>query len=365
MLEKFVSFLRVPEHTHSMFPGITKCSDSSLIIHCQSGSGFESADAVMYQFRSIDGGKTWQFEGQIPGYAKLDFSEPFSYCSKPAALADGTLLSAGYGARRDKPEMTLSDYSREFGRYPEFYNFLLRSSDNGKTWNNFEWIEHEYAGIENSGPLVQLNDGSLIFTGAPFVLNAPVNRGLVFKSDYSGRNFKEYSCFFEDENIIPFETRSVQFADGTIAIIFWAYDLKNDKNLNNHIVFSGDNGKTWSRAFDSGLAGQAANLFVYKDRLFALQARRSGDAPGLFINEIFIGKDKISTGNDICLWSANGTKGKTGEINQLFESLKFGQPSVLTDDDTCLLVFWSAVSGTYQIEIHGFNIDFLNVNHKE
>ena len=75
MLEKFVSFLRVPEHTHSMFPGITKCSDSSLIIHCQSGSGFESADAVMYQFRSIDGGKTWQFEGKIPGYCFLRGTE--------------------------------------------------------------------------------------------------------------------------------------------------------------------------------------------------------------------------------------------------------------------------------------------------
>ena len=354
MEEIFMSTLQVPGLSHAMFPGITECRDGALLIHAQGACGFEAADARMFQFRSTDGGRTWQFEGILSERKNFKYSGVFSETCKPVVLADGTVLTSGYGFLRDKPEMTLSEYSRRFGRYPEMKNFNLRSTDNGKTWGDYEWIEHEYPGIENSGPCVLLNDGSVIFTGAPFVLNAEINRGLVFKSDPSGKNFKEYSCFFAHSDITPFETRSAQLADGTIAIIFWAYDLKKNENLNNHIVISRDNGKTWSKAFDTGLAGQASNLFVYEDRLFALQARRTGNDPGLFINEIFIADDKISTGSDICLWSANGAKGKTGEINLLFETIKFGQPSILVRNGEILLVFWSAASGSYRIEIHGF-----------
>ena len=359
MKKTFTATLQVPGCSHAMFPGITECQDGSLLIHCQGASGFESPDARMFQFRSTDDGRSWQFEGILSDRKDFKFTGIFSETCKPAVLADGTVITSGYGFLRDRPDLTLSDYSRQFGRYPEMKNFNLRSTDNGKTWGNYEWIDHEYTGIENSGPSVRLNDGSVIFTGAPFELTAEINRGLVFKSDPAGKNFKEYSCFFADKNVTPFETRSAQLADGTIAIIFWAYDLKKNENLNNHIVISRDNAKTWSKAFDTGLAAQASNLCVYKNRLFAVQARRTGNDPGIFVNEIFISGETVSTGSDICLWSANGAKGKTGEINQLFESLKFGQPSVFVHKDEILLVFWSATSGNYRIEVYGYKADIL------
>lgn len=356
MKKIFSTFLQVPTCPAAAFPGMVKCSDGSLVIHCSGSSAFESSDARMFQFRSTDGGSGWEFEGPLAS-APSPFAEPFSNCCKPTLLKDGTLITAGYGFRRDRPEMGLSDYSQKFGRYPEIYNFIMRSKDSGRTWSTHEWIRHEYDGIENSGPVLQLNDDSLLFTGAPFVLNAAVNRGLVFKGEPDATNFKEYSCFFESTDIIPFETRSVQLDNGTIAVIFWAYDLKNSKNLNNHIVFSDDNGKTWSKAFDTGLAGQAANLLTYQERLFAVQARREGENPGVFINEIFRTSDGITTGDDILIWTAADCVGKNEEINQQFVSLKFGQPSVMIDGDRLLFVFWSAASGSYRIEIHGFEIN--------
>ena len=54
MQELFVSFLQVSDRTHSMFPGITKCADGSLIIHCQSGSEFEASDTVIFQYFNIN-----------------------------------------------------------------------------------------------------------------------------------------------------------------------------------------------------------------------------------------------------------------------------------------------------------------------
>ena len=182
--------LQVPGCSHAMFPGMAKCSDGAFLLQCNAGSDFEGSDCSMYQFRSTDGGKNWHFEGNIAEMKQLPFSEPFSCTSKPSVLQDGTLISGGYGFRRDMPEMGLSDYSAKFGRYPEMFNFVLRSTDNGKTWGEYEWIRHDYAGIENSGPMLRLKDGTLLFTGVPFVLNAPLNRGLVFSGDADGL----YAC---------------------------------------------------------------------------------------------------------------------------------------------------------------------------
>ena len=122
-------------------------------------------------------------------------------------------------------------------------------------------------------------------------------------------------------------------------------------------MISKDNGRTWGKALDLGIAGQAANLFTAENRLFSVQARREGKDLGIYMNEIFLEEDAVSTGEDILLWSANGTTGKSGDINERFVSLKFGQPSVLIDGEKMFLVFWSAVTGTYRIEIHSFDLN--------
>ena len=340
----------------SAFPGAVELPNGELLMLFTGGSGFESSDAALVQARSRDGGESWEFEGKILDPADAGYSCPFTFCAKPTPLPDGEVIAAGYGFLRDRPEMGLSDYAEKFGRFPTVQNSLLRSRDGGHSWSRLEKISHPREGLELSGPALACRDGKLRIFASPFLLNSPRQEGLAFESGDNGRSWTLRGTFFASPSIAPWEVRGAELPSDRLLLVFWAYDLKAQRHLNNHIVWSDDGGRTWSPPADTGLRGQAANLLVADGKVFILQARREGDSPGIYLTELTSWSESgVETGAEILLWDAAG-KGNSGtRIEEEFASLKFGQPSILhLRDDSFLLIFWQCSGCEYHIECHKF-----------
>lgn len=348
--------IRDPRFPVSAFPGAVELPNGEVVMLFVGGSGFESSDAELVQARSRDGGESWGFEGKILDPIRAGYTMPFTFSAKPTLLPDGEVIAAGYGFLRDRPEMGLSDYAEKFQRFPTVENALLRSRDGGRSWSLPEKIRHDRDGLELSGPALACRDGKLRFFASPFLLNAPRQEGLAFESGDGGGSWEAVGTFFASPEIAPWEVRGAELASGRLLLVFWAYDLKHQKHLNNHIVWSDDGGRTWSRPVDTGLRGQASNLLIAEDRVAVLQARREGDATGLYLTELEDWSEAgVTPGETIRLWDAAGKSNSGSRIEEEFASLKFGQPSILPlRDGTFLLIFWQCTGSEYHIECRKF-----------
>lgn len=349
--------IKHPESKQAIFPGVTKLDDGSLFMIFVAGSDFESADQRLVKARSTDNGKTWHIDGYLYDTANLPFKEPFTDCAKPTNLGNGRLIAAGYGFIRDRPDMGLSDYAEKFGRFPKCLNTVLTSDDYGKSWNGPEFIKHEYDGLELSGPVMKCASERLAFFAAPFVLNADKFEGFCYSSDDGGKNWSKIGSFFTSTDVTPWEVRSIQLPNGRIVLVIWAYDLKKQRHLANHVVWSDDDGRTWSKPIDTGLRGQASNLFLFKGKLGVLQARRESPRPGICLSIIDLHDDSVNVIDEAYAWDAAGLANKQGNIETQFAALKFGQPSMVQiTDSQYVLFFWNCTDGTYRVQSWGLEI---------
>lgn len=344
--------VRDPDTVVSAFPGVAQLANGDLLMYFCSGSRFEAADSHLMQARSKDGGSSWQIERCIADTNCMKSPEPFTFCCKPTVLSDGSIVSGGYGFFRDRPDMGLSDYAEEYKRFPKMGNCILRSNDNGASYTAPEIIAHKYSGLEISGPILAGSDGKLRIFATPFELNAPENLGVTLISDDQGKSWYEGGCFFRSPDVAPWEVRAVELASGRILLVFWAFDLKAQKHLDNKIVYSDDGGLSWSEVIDTNLRGQASNWVVFDGKAALLQARREGDNPGIYLNimEKFDGRVPEFS-EDICLWNASGKANRDGRIEEQFAALKFGQPSaIVLDDGSWLLIFWQMADDKYTVQ---------------
>lgn len=343
----------------SMFPGAALLPDGKILLLYNSGSGFEAGDCRMYKAWSLDQGESFQFDGVMYEPGLVPFDLPFTVCVKPTVLDHGEILAVGYGYLRDKPEMGLSDYAEQYGRFPQVKNITLRSRDNGRTWDRLEVIDHEFEGLELSGPAVMGQDGKLHFFAAPFVLKSDMQSGLSYESSDRGHTWQRTGTFFRSSDIAPWEVRAMQMPNGRIVLIMWLFDLKKQTHCNTALVWSDDFGKTWSAPCDTGLRGQASNMLLYRGELYLLQARREGDHPGIFLNKAsFDAQDRVVVGPDCCVWDAAGQASRGDRIEQQFLTMRFGQPSALMlKDGTCLLFFWHCDGISYSVQAWKIKIE--------
>lgn len=142
--------------------------------------------------------------------------------------------------------------------------FLSSSKDGGLTWSTPEQMGTSPFDIETpiTGPILILKDGTW---ACQFELNKPyddpepwLHSSVLMYSSDEGKTWPSFSVLSNDPRIFYWDQRPSVLSDGTILNLFWTFDRQDAVYLNIHAKSSGDNGRTWSDMWDTGIPGQPA-----------------------------------------------------------------------------------------------------------
>lgn len=342
------------------FPGAVRLPSGELYAMFSTGDDFEGR-MTMAAARSVDDGKSWNFEGPVFGDFDLGLGS-----LKPTLLHDGTLVAIGYGFRFGEAGLV----NAATGGLASGGNFIAFSRNGGRGWSAPQRIDTGHPEVlETSGPCLELGNGDLLAVGTPFVMwdgSMPSGRrGFVLRSTDRGGSWRSDAVFFDSPGgvIAPYETRIVRQPSGRLVVMIWCLDETAGKSLNNHVVCSDDDGHSWSRPIDTGIAGQASNLLPLADgTLLAVHCVREGDDPGLFLAHAAIIDGRWETMRQSKIWSGRASE-RIHSLKDMDENLKFGQPSLLSlADGDYLAVHWASAGKSGRILGHRLRISPEQIN---
>ena len=345
------------------FPGITCLPSGELLALFELGEAFESVDSRTVLSRSTDAGKTWQLQGELYDQNKLGLGFPCSETLKTLLLKDGRLMATGYRFHRKDPNQTIAN-PKTGGVLPADV-VVTFSTDLGRNWALPRVIEHGLPEpVELSGPCIESASGDLLGTAAPFKCwdgsNPTGLLGILFRSRDKGQTWDTSGRFFQTpaRDVVPFESRLIEMQPGRLVTISWAYDMTHNRNLNNHVTVSRDNGKTWSAPIDTGHLGQASNLlWLGGEQLLSIHAHREGET-GLFIRLVDFTNDVWNVKDETVIWGRGNVGTNSAVLADLFWNLKFGQPSLLNLGGGELLAYhWAVEKMQYCIKIHRLRLN--------
>jgi hypothetical protein len=168
-------------------------------------------------------------------------------------------------------------------------------------------------------------------------------RTVAFVSHDRGRTWPEYLDLYGGPgNIIYFESKIVQLADGRLVGAAWGYDEAAGKDTPNQYVVSADGGQTWTAPTSTGLFGQTGTPFPLADGRLLYIYRRL-DQPGLWAAIARLEGDRWINESQTPLWgaSASGLTAHGGNMAQNYHVLKFGAPCInLTPKGDLFVAFW-------------------------
>lgn len=338
----------------AIFPGIVQLLDESLLAIFSIGQAFDAADQRAFVSKSSDLGRTWTSPRRLHDHQFLP--NQISESLKPLLLSDGSILATGYGFVR--PDDTTPIVAPDTFDVLPIRNMVSKSFDSGQTWEVPQFIEIGGKPLEMSGPCIQLKSGRIIGVAPPFHLGVKDHSGWIIYSDDQGKSWGKLSEFFKSPGgeIAAWECRLCATDANEVAVLFWAYDNKNQRNLNNHIVFSKDGGRTFGLAADTGVRAQASNLiWLGGDRILTIHAHRE-DPVGLWVREVDVAGGTFEIRREINLMSGKEMGSETSDIRQQFGSLKFGQPSLLRlSNGQVLAACWAFENSQHVIK--GFYLD--------
>ncbi|MFA5645644.1 MAG: sialidase family protein [Candidatus Ratteibacteria bacterium] len=348
---------------HAYFPGLTKLSSGDILAMFPIQEAFSATGDEMFISRSTDNGRRWIFEGgtgKNPSFGDLKIGG-----LKPTVLDDETLVAMGYGFYRTSLEYFENSLT---GGLPDGENMISFSYDGGKTWSLTQIIPLNRPEIlEVSGPCIQLRNGDLLATGATFPMwdgTRPSGRiGVVVRSKDRGKTWDDTTLFYQgDGKISPYETRSCLLPDGRIVTIVWMLDEESGKNLNNHVVFSEDNGRTGLQPLDTGIPGQASNVISLADTLLlSIHCYREGEV-GLYVHIVDSANCGWKTIAGEKIWGGAPSV-RIGNLDDMGKRLRFGQPSLLPlGGGEFLAAHWAVEDCLGKILAHRIRIhpDFLS-----
>jgi BNR repeat-like domain len=348
---------------HGYFPGLAALPSAELLAFFVIGEAFESADAATHLSRSLDGGLTWKLQG--PLYPSDHEGVPTSDYLKASPLDDGTLVALGYRFQRHDPEQGIG--IAETGGLLPGDNIVSFSRDSGRSWLRPTVIARTHPELlEVSGPCLQTQQGDLLAVAAPLKLpdgsNPSGQCGILLRSTDGGATWSDRERFFEtpDGNVTPLESRICQMEDGRLVVLSWGYDYRAERHLPNHVAVSRDNGLSWTAPIDTGVMGQASNLIAWGgDQLLTIHAHRAENHPGIYVRKVDFRAERWTTIEEACIYGS-GRPVQTTEgqpIVDMFQSLRFGQPSLLrTGDDEVLATHWCVEDGQGKIRTHRIRV---------
>ena len=337
----------------SAFPFIAECNDGTLVALHVIGEAFESVNSTTYASYSNDGGKTWSEPVSI--FDSSEYNYPVSDCAKPTRLPDGSLIAFGYAYDRRNPDYPLGN--PETGGLLDDFIFYVTSTDNGKTWSkptavDCSWGPH----VEASAPITVLQSGAWVspITGFPKwdgTMTGPMC-GRLMRSDDNGKTWNDDAvCMQFDEPVTCYEQRVCELASGTLINIGWNENTQTGERMYNHYTASFDGGRTWTAPESTGVMGQASSVCaIGGEKLLALHAvRRDTDRPGIYAYIVDFSEHMWNVVESTVVWEPAMPMIKDAKMAEIFSFLKFGQPgAILLSDGDVMMSHWCAEEGRYR-----------------
>jgi sialidase-1 len=345
---------------HAYFPGLLQLSSGDLLALFVIAEAFSAANGTTYISRSSDLGSTWQLQGRL--YDKSVVGIPTNDSMKATQLQDGTLVAIGYRFHRLDPDRPAS--IEETGGMVPGDDLVAFSRDEGRTWSIPQVIPRQRPELyEISGPCIQLRNGHLLAAGGFMPLPDGTfpsgNGGVVLRSKDGGKTWDDGVRFFPKGHVTAWETRLCAMEEGRVVAILWAYDVKTKKHLPNHVVVSHDDGRTWGEPINTGIMGQASNLYWLEGNLLLSIHAHRAENPGLFVRLVDFTDDKWKLLKENAIWGAGvGRQTRQGQsMYRMFSSLRFGQPALLRLRTGALVAtHWSVENCQGRIKLHRLHL---------
>ena len=282
--------------------------------------------------RSTDNGKTWAKPTTIMDYRLDDGSHAIFTCRDETVLCFVGVQASWYGYSK-APEGFEKDID---GLNTKQY--VLRSTDNGKTWSQPIWLKSPGSFYErcHGGRPIQLADGGILW--ATYYSNWTENGdrrlfGAIRRSDDSGKTWPVISRIVRKDNSID-EPAIAQLKDGRLILVTrpdGAVFLSEDKGVTwkdsgTRLVTKGrfkapqlvvlgdgtvvaiatwnmlrvwiskDNGKTWTKdiPLDTSCYGYPGSFILEKDESILFPYCSSGGAP----NNVYVVRIRVNEARD-------------------------------------------------------------------
>ena len=174
--------------------------------------------------------------------------------------------------------------------------------------------------------------------------------GRLLRSSDQGKTWNDDAVIMAlGETVAIFEQRVCQLKEsGKLVSIAWNEDLKTGERYNNHYSVSEDNGQTWTGGLDTGVRAQASSVCaIGGDRLLALHSkRRDTDRPGIYADIVHLADNKWNVESETLIWEPAVPVVRDKNMAEVFAFLKFGQPGAcLLQDGTVLTTHWFIDNG--------------------
>ncbi|HNX05643.1 MAG TPA: YhcH/YjgK/YiaL family protein [Opitutales bacterium] len=339
----------------AMFPNLCELDDGTILCCFTISEAMESVDMRCHLAKSADGGKTWS----EPWRMFKEGPQPESECCKCTNLGGGRVMALGYAAvrlDRDKPVS-----NSETGGLLSHRVFYAVSEDSGKTWSDRITVPETWrAHTEASAPLVRLRDGGLAapITGFPDwsgrMTARRCGRMLVTRDEGKTWNDDGVCMDFGNGDVSCYEQRFCVLDSGVVVDIGWNENLAAGGLLPNHITYSTDGGKAFSKPISTGVKGQTASVCALGGEKFlaVVSRRRDTDEPGVYGYVCDFSERKWNVVQEGLIWSAGkGPLKRDRKMAEVFGYLKFGQPSVVRlRDGRFLFCLWQETEGRIYVD---------------
>jgi sialidase-1 len=330
---------------HAFHPTIVDLGGGEILCGHDLGEAIEALDYRTYRSRSLDGGRTWEFEGPI---ITRPTDRPTTSTVRINKVSTG-LIAFGSRCYRDDPEEGV--VNRANLGYAPMELITVRSADGGRTWGDPEVVEPplEGPGFEACHNIIQLPSGRWLAptsTWRGWDGSLPNGeKGLVLISDDQGKTWPRYGVSFDGtkEGVIHWEQSVFSLGGDDVISLAWVYHPESGTHKPNRYALSHDGGATFGPSGEIGVQGQTCKGCRLADGRVLLAYRRC-DQPGLWATMATLGGEGWDLIGHLPIWGAGiSDSGMTGAGNQSDElsGLKFGFPQMVQlQDGNVMLVFW-------------------------
>jgi len=334
-------------------PCIVALSETELLCSAKHGQGQYAADNMVHLHRSLDGGRTWRHEGPLRDRKKDRVHYQYS-AALMTTLRDGSLLMCNWRCDRSDPDKLYVNPKTGGSQPLEFAYF--RSTDGGRTWS--EPVVGKFSppakGMIHAfgGPVVELANGEWLQHAEPWIeydstLPYDVRTYVMFSGD-QGRTWSEpmdiANGLTHDRGYS--HCHVIPLPDGRLFSLYWTMNATMTEFYDLHWNTSTDAAcRKWTKPEPTGIVGQSAYPVVVDDRRLAIiYSERDSKQPGI---KVVLSEDMGKTwdvANAVVVWDAYGKEAlgvpMTSTYPSSHDAIAYGAPHICKLNECELIATW-------------------------